>query len=225
MLKSYHLEITRLAMGERFSPNALEKITAANLYQDRLFGLIGHDEYHFDGSAFEKSYRYVEGQRAQVISSLMANDAVSAWSAFGRLTHTVQDFYSHSNYVELWLGSRSNGKVPTPAEIDPVDPDLINSPALHSGKVYLPLEALYYFSFFKPLLRPILPRDSHAWMNIDSPEQGPNFAYVFQAAVKRTKIEFEKTTHDLPKDLFTLFIDGKVEELYLRRAGRTGENR
>src|SRR5262245_7960590 len=102
-LKPFHIEMTRLAVGEHFSPNALEKIIAANLNQDRFLGQIGHDEYHFDGSAFEKSHKYVEDQRALTVSSLVKNDAPSAWSAFGRLTHAVQDFYSHSNYVDLWL--------------------------------------------------------------------------------------------------------------------------
>jgi hypothetical protein len=55
MLKPYHVEMTRLAVGEQFSANALEKIIAANLHQDRLLAQIGHDEYHFDGNAFEKS--------------------------------------------------------------------------------------------------------------------------------------------------------------------------
>jgi len=53
----------------------------------------------------------------------------------------------------------------------------------------------------------ILPRDSHGWMNLDSPERGPNFPYAFEAAVKRTKIEFERTTRDLPEDLCALFLD------------------
>ena len=199
--------MTRLAVGEKFSSNAIEKITDANLYQDRLLGQIGHDEYHFDGNAFEKSYAYVEEQRALTVSSLMANDAFSAWCAFGRLTHAVQDFYSHSNYVDLWLSCQSDGSVPTSSEIDPIDSDLINTPALRSGRVYLPLEAFYHFHILRPLLLRILPRDSHAWMNLDSPKQGSNFAYAFQAAVKRTKIEFEKTTKDLPEDLLVLFVD------------------
>jgi hypothetical protein len=207
MLKPYHIEMTRLAVGEQFSSNALEKITEANLYQDRLLGQIGHDEYHFDGNAFEKSYAYVEEQRALTVSSLVANDTFSAWSAFGRLTHAVQDFYSHSNYVDLWLASRSNGKVPVPSEIDPVDPDLLSAPALRSGTIYLPLEAFYHFHWLRPVLLRILPRDSHAWMNLDSQKQGPNFEYAFHAAVKRTKIEFEKTTKDWPGDLFALFVD------------------
>jgi len=207
MLKPFHIEMTRLAVGEQFSSKALEQITDANLYQDRLLEQIGHDEYHFDGSAFEKSYQYVEEQRALTISSLVANDQPSAWSAFGRLTHAVQDFYSHSNYVDLWLASQSNGSTPAPSEIDSINPDLLNSPSLNSGRIYLPIEAFYHFHWLRPLLLRILPRDSHAWMNLDSPKQGPNFEYAFQAAVKRTKIEFEKTTKGLPEDLFVYFVD------------------
>lgn len=207
MLKPYHIETTRLALGDQFSSRALEKITAANLHQDRLLGQIGHEEYHFDGSAFEKSNRYVEEQRGLAISSLAANHALAAWSAFGRLTHAVQDFYSHSNYVDLWLASHSNGTRPTPSEIDPVDPDVINTPVLRSGTIYLPLEAFYYFRSLRPFVLRILPPNSHARMNLDSPEQGPNFEYAFQAAVKRTRIEFEKTTSDLPRDVVSVFVD------------------
>jgi hypothetical protein len=207
MLKPYHIEMTRLALGEHFSSDALEKITDANLYQDRLLGQVGHDEYHFDGSAFEKSYAYVEEQRALTISSLLANDALSAWSAFGRLTHAVQDFYSHSNYIDLWLASRSNGTIPAPSEIDPAAEDLLNHLTLHSGHVYLPLEAFYHFHWLRPLLLRILPRDSHAWMNLDSPKQGSNFAYAFQAAVKRTRLEFAKTTQGLSEETRRLFLD------------------
>jgi len=207
MLRPVHTEMTLLALSEQFSSNALEHIIKANLYQDRILGQIGHDEYHFDGNAFEKSYAYVEQQRALTISSLQQNDALSAWSAFGRLTHAIQDFYAHSNYVDLWLASRSNGTIPTPSEIDPVIPDLINSPDLRSGTIYLPLEAFYYFHSLRPLLVRILPRDSHARMNLDSSKQGPNFEYAFQAAVKRTRIEFEKTTSDLPRDVVSVFVD------------------
>jgi hypothetical protein len=207
MLKPYHIEMTRLAIGEHFSTNAFEKIIAANIDQDRLLGQIGHDEYHFDGSAFEKSYQYVEEQRTLTVSSLRTGDTASAWSAFGRLAHAVQDFYSHSNYVDLWLSRQPQKTASVPSKIDPVDPDLLNNPSLSSGRVYLPLEAFYHFHVLRPLLLRLLPRDSHAHMNLDSPAQGPNFDYAFQAAVKRTKIEFEKTTKGLPEDLYKLFVD------------------
>jgi hypothetical protein len=136
----------------------------------------------------------------------MANDAPSAWAAFGRLTHTAQDFYAHSNYIDLWLARQTDGAIPTPSEVDALDPHLINTPALRSGKVYF-LELLTLILPLKPLVMPFLPHDAHAWMNLDSPAQGPNFKYAFQAAVKRTKIEFERTTKDLPEELLVLFVD------------------
>ncbi len=206
MLQPIHREMIEAALADQFSAPALERISAANLDQDRLRGQFGHPEYHFDDNAFERSYAYIEEQRARTISALMANDAPSAWSAFGRLLHTAQDFYSHSNYVELWLARQPEGARPTPLEIDPVDPDLLRARALHSGKIYL-LDYLTFIPLLKPLLLPLLPRDSHAWMNLDSPACGPRFQYAFQAAVKRTRIEFEKTKKDLPQNLLLLFVD------------------
>lgn len=205
MLPKYHAEITRAALQHLFSHAAMKKIIAANLYQDRVAGQIGHDEYHFDNNAFEKAYAYIEEQRALVAESLRSNDVPSAWAAFGRLTHAAQDFYAHSNYVDLWL-ARHNGTPPAPPEIDPVDQALIDSPALRSGKIY-PLEL---FSFIPGLRSPVLsllPRDAHGWMNLDSPEQGYKFDIAFHAAIKRTMIEFEKTTEGLPDEWVAAFID------------------
>ena len=207
MLQNFHTDITQQALGERFSAAALEKIIAANVYQDRLRGQIGHEEYHFDNNAFEKSYAYVEKQRTLVVSSLEADDVPSAWSSFGRLIHTAQDFYAHSNYIDLWLSCQPDGAIPTPSEVDPVDPDLIDTRALRSGKVYLLLEVFSFIKILKPLVMPLLPRDSHAWMNLDSPEQGPNFTFAFHAAVKRTRLEFEKTTLGISQEMRILFLD------------------
>jgi hypothetical protein len=207
MLKPVHAEITRNALAGNFSDRALEAIIAANLNQDRLLALIGHDEYHFDGNAFAESYAYLEEQRSLTISSLKTNDLPSAWSAFGRLLHTAQDYYAHSNYIDLWLSCQPDGALPTPAEVDPVDEDLIHTRALRSGRIYLPLEALYLIRAFRPIALRLLPRDSHAWMNLDSPEQGPHFKYAFQAAVKRTKFELDKTVPHIPQDLLKLFVD------------------
>ena len=204
MLRRFHIEIMHLALDDLFSPRALEKIIEANLNQDRLLGLIGHDEYHFDNNAFEKSHAYIGKQRALTVSSLMSNHVLSAWAAFGRLTHTAQDFYAHSNYISLWLSRQADGIALE--EVEPMDSDLIDSPKLRSGKVYV-LEALTFIPPLKPLVMSLLPRDAHGWMNLDAPERGPNFKYAFRAAVKRTKIEFEKTTKDLPDDICELFVD------------------
>jgi hypothetical protein len=53
----------------------------------------------------------------------------------------------------------------------------------------------------------ILPRDSHAHMNLDSAGQGPLFEYAYQAALKRTVSEFEDLRSSLPPELLALFTD------------------
>lgn len=207
MLTQYHIEIMLHALGERFSPRAMSAITYANVNQDRLSGQFGHDEFHFDNNAFEKAYAYIEEQRALTVSALQKNDALSAWSAFGRMTHTLQDFYAHSNYITLWL-NRFAGQTPPPSsEVDPVDLTLIQSPDLHSGKVYYPFELLYFIRKTRAFSLRYLPKDSHAWMNLDTPEQGFKFDYAMQAAIKRTVIEFEKTTSGFSDEMCKLFLD------------------
>ena len=105
MLIQYHKTITRKALSERFSLRALEAILVANIKQDDLLtGQIGHDEYHYDNNAIAASNRYIEKQRILALSALQNEDPPAAWAAFGRLIHTAQDFYAHTNYVDLWLG-------------------------------------------------------------------------------------------------------------------------
>ena len=185
MLIPIHEEMTREALGEHFSPRALEIIIAANRKQDAIRGQIGHDEFHFDNNAIERGLRYINEQRGFVLASLLSPGVLSAWIAFGRLTHTAQDFYSHTNYISLWLDQHP-GTPPTPPEIDPVQKSLIRSPGLRSGKIYLPMDALYFVPFLRKFALKLLPEDSHGKMNLDSPAQGPRFEYARAAAVKRT---------------------------------------
>ena len=210
MLIQYHKSITRKALNERFSQRALEAILAANLKQDDLLsGQIGHDEYHYDNNAIAESDRYLEEQRALTLSALQNDDLPAAWAAFGRLVHPAQDFYAHSNYVDLWLSQFSgNGQTPPPpSEIAPLMDELVHSPRLHSGKLYYPWEALAFIPWIKQLVIPLLPKDSHAHMQLDSPACGERFAYAFEAASKRTRYEFDTTVAGLSPGLEALFID------------------
>jgi hypothetical protein len=190
MLTHVHAQIMREALGGLFGPAALDALIAANIGLDDLRGQFGHDEYHFDNNAFEQGYAFLAEQRRLTLEALHRGDIPSALAAFGRLTHTAQDFYAHSNYVDLWLAHQSQA---VPADgIDPADPRLLADPGLHSGKLYYPQEALYFFRPLRGFALSILPRDSHAHMNLDSAERGPRFEYAYQAAVKRTVIEFEQ---------------------------------
>ena len=201
MLIKYHESITRKALSEHFSLRALQAILVANLKQDSLLtGQIGHNEYHYDNNAIAEANRYIEGQRGRALSALQNEDLPAAWAAFGRLIHTAQDFYAHSNYVDLWLSLFDGQTPPPPSDIAPLMDELIYSPNLHSGKLYYPLGVLSFVPFVKRLVIPFLPADSHAHMQLDSPARGERFAYAFEAAVKRTQYEFETIIVNLSID-------------------------
>lgn len=206
MLVPIHEEMTRESLSEYFSPRALEIIIAANKKQDAPRNQVGHDEIHFDNNAIDKGLRYINEQRGYVIASLLSPGVLSAWIAFGRLTHTVQDFYAHTNYISLWLDQHP-GTPPTPPEVDPVQKSLIQNPGLRSGKIYLPMDALYFVPFLRDLSLKFLPADSHGKMNLDSPKQGTRFEYARAAAVKRTKYEFELLKKILTTEMLAKFTD------------------
>ena len=209
MLTEYHIEIMFESLGDHLSARALGMMTTANIRQDYfLTGFFGHDEFHCDNNAFSKTYAYIEEQRGLARSSLKKQDAPSAWAAFGRMVHAAQDFYAHSNYITLWLDRFNGHPPPPPPEVDPADQVLIDSPDLRSGRVYNPVELLYYLRSTRALTLRILPKDSHAWMNLDSPRQGHKFEYAMQAAIKRTRIEYEKTMTGLPRELINFFVNG-----------------
>ncbi len=207
MLGRYHIAITRQAIGEDFSPRALQVILRANLGQDHLHNQFGRDHFHFDNNAFESSYTYIEEQRAKIFASLTRADTRSAWQAFGRMIHTLQDFYAHSDYIPRWLSRFDGGTLPAPGEVDPVSVDILQHPGLHTGRIYQPLDALAFLPFLRKIVLPRLPADSHAHMNHDSPQNSAQFDYVFHASVKRTRIEFDATKSQLSSEHLALFTD------------------
>ncbi len=206
MLIPIHEEMTLEALGEKFSGRAMEVILAANKKQDALKNQFGHDELHFDNNAIDEGNAYIKEQRGYLLASLMSPGVLTAWVAFGRLLHTAQDFYSHTNYISLWL-DQFDGTPPAPSEIDPLQKSLMQSPSLHSGKIYLPLDFLYFVPFLRKFSLSLLPGDSHARMNLDSPAQGERFAYARAAAVKRTVYEFELLEKILTPEMFAKFTD------------------
>lgn len=207
MLVRYHKEIISRALGDLFSPRALGAIIDANLAQDNLRGQIGHDEFHFDNN-LQGGLGYLENQRQLTRQALQNGEAGRAWAAFGRLTHTAQDFYAHTNYIDLWLSRFPDGQSPpSPVEVLPLEDEVLADPNLRTGKLYYPLEALSFIPALKRLVIPFLPRDSHAWMNLDAPSRGVKFLYAFEAAVKRTRFEFELTITGIPSTLVASFTD------------------
>jgi hypothetical protein len=209
MQQTFHIQITTQALQEFFSPRALQEVIRANIGQDALRGQVGHPEFHFDDNAFSQGNAYLSRQRELLREALENHRPMAAWQAFGRLTHAAQDFYAHSNYVRLWLEAHPGA---TPGEILPLDERILNHPSLHSGRVFL-IELFAYLPLLKQLLRPLLkrllPQDTHLHMNLDAPEKGPLFPYATIAAVRRTRQEYEDLLIQLPPEKLIQFQDGE----------------
>ena len=196
MKKQYHREITSQALGLFFHPGALNEIITANLEQDALRYQVAHDHFHYDSNSFTSGDAYCEEQRRLTLTAVQGGMASEARQAFGRLTHTVQDLYAHSNYVALWR--EENPGIP-PEGVDPESALVLQHTHLHSGKLYYPLEALSFIPALNSLVLHLLPRDSHAWMNLDDPGR-PGFDFAFAAARKRTRSEYERLADHFSKE-------------------------
>ena len=194
METKYHLEITKLALQPHFSETALQIITQANIRQDRLAYMVGHDYIHFDGSAFAEGFDYLQNQQSQIFESISKRDFQSSQKAFGRMTHSWQDFYSHSNYVQLWVNKSGEYN---PHKIIPADDDIINHPSLQSGKNYGLVEFLAMLPILSPFLLSKMPADSHAKMNLDSTKSGEYFLFAYHAALKQTTKIFHEISQKI----------------------------
>ena len=198
MLKPYHIEICQRALGSAFSARALNVIIAANVGQDQIRYQFRHPHFHFDSNAFEAGYAYVREQRQIVLDTLKSGmEPTHAWQAFGRLSHSVQDFYAHSNYIQLWVqhavDAHPKGDLPDLAQVGALDPEILHHSELHSGNIYF-WDWLAFVPGFYSLAVRLTPEDSHTHMNLDHPNRGPLFPYAIEAAIQRTVFEYEQIT-------------------------------
>lgn len=200
----YHIQLLTESVGASFSPLALEQIIAGNLGQDALRYLLGtHPHYHFDNNKITKALAYIEDEHT-LIRSLAAPQAnpradkvvdigAAQRAAFGRLTHTIHDFYAHSNYVDLWLAKHGGLAHSHANEIDGLDASLHNSPNLYTCSFWLLFDTFYLLPGVGSRLRKLYLRpNSHEAMNLDNPRQGPKFAYAMVAAKQRTIYEYDR---------------------------------
>lgn len=195
MQSRYHIELITDALGSYFDPQALQQIIDANLGQDAFGYLLGkYPHYHCDNGQIAESLAYVKQEHQQIVTLAAAPGTSSQQrAAFGRLTHTVHDFYAHSNYVDLWLEANDGLANTTAAQIDGLAPALLDHPQLYSGSFKVWIDSLYYIPGFRPILRKLYLRSgSHEAMNLDDPDQGPKFYYAMVAAKQRTLHEYQR---------------------------------
>ena len=68
---------------------------------------------HFDAEQFESGQNRLVVLRRSVVSSIQAGDYDTARKDMGRMFHTLQDFYSHSNWI------KNNNQAPNPVLSQP----------------------------------------------------------------------------------------------------------
>lgn len=196
MKTKYHIEITRNALQKHFSERALETVIQANIKQDRIAFQFGHDYIHFDGSAFESGFQFIAEQEKHAIEHLEHSEFDQARMALGRILHSWQDFFSHSNYVSLWLQQHQNHPS---EEITIDDPKIFHHPDLESGKNYGVIEFFAMLPLLSTWIKPLMPADSHAKMNLDDPSASPDFEYAYWAAYKASVAAFDKLVQQVVK--------------------------
>ena len=96
-----------------WGPEALQLLQAASIYSDREHNTTAHNkeyfpELHFDryqketnNEAFENGLKAYSANLKKAIEMAKKNDLIGAFTHLGGALHTVQDFASHSNYIEL----------------------------------------------------------------------------------------------------------------------------
>ncbi len=99
-----HARLTYAANGGLLTQDQLGFVVLANLAQDRLRG----GPHHFDPGTFTETAAYIHLEWS-LIDSLDDRFSQPALDAFGRLLHPVQDFYMHSNWVEV---HRHSSRIP-----------------------------------------------------------------------------------------------------------------
>lgn len=210
MNEPYHRSITKKACADRMSPAALKSVVAGNLWQDFITGQVGHPEYHFTDIPMEACLAYVEREHQQALSALKRGYPRLARHAFGRLSHAAQDFYAHSNYIQLWLEAHPEGGQP-----DPLETQVLQHPRLHLARTY-PIEFLCWLPGWDLLMKRFLAPDSHTWMNLDTPRslgcrQPRSFELAVRAAELRTGTELDHLLALIGMELgqpgLSLFLD------------------
>lgn len=115
--------LTPLGLGRKSLSTMTKGMNSQDIPFSRKF--VASPQNHCDDNKIKEGYQYWSSRVQQAV--IDAQDALSdrkhsdkALFEFGEAIHTVQDFYSHSNYVE-WL--LKNNK-----QMEPVDWDNIPSP-------------------------------------------------------------------------------------------------
>lgn len=96
-----HMKVPRSSGGDiAFEPEALTEIANANWHADSKYMAVPHR--HFDAELFGPAQKFLVDARKAIVMSLKdpKKSGYDARVLLGEALHTVQDFYSHSTWIE-----------------------------------------------------------------------------------------------------------------------------
>ena len=195
MYARYHVDLTCSVLEPFFPAQRLQEVVHANLAQDSVVNLFGSKPYlHFCDNLVSESLAYIDSEHARIQALVQADGAFAEQrAALGRLLHTVQDFYAHSNYVDLWLQYHGGRHQIKPEQVDALDEEVLAHPDLLTGSWVFWRDIVYYIPGVANLVRRFyIPPNSHESMHLDSPDRGPLFAYALACARQRTAHEYHR---------------------------------
>lgn len=122
-----HAQIIKEGLGNQFSATNLDIIINASESQDAA-GSEGAKEprRHFDAKTLQSSLAYIDREKKKILNYAQdadsnPNNRARVLHHLGLMLHTVQDFYSRSNYVELRSKQLKGGKLSNPYDMELVD--------------------------------------------------------------------------------------------------------
>ena len=83
---------------------AIKHINFYNELVDQKYGEFAIAKAHFDSEQFKSGQNRLISFRRSISRKILRKEYWSAREDMGRMLHTLQDFYSHTNWIENWMG-------------------------------------------------------------------------------------------------------------------------
>lgn len=94
-------EIAKFNANPTYFRQAHQQIVLSNIATDWIYDKVPYT--HIDDEEFENGSKFITMNLRAVQSCLARHEWVYARMALGNMFHTMQDFYSHSNWIELGI--------------------------------------------------------------------------------------------------------------------------
>jgi hypothetical protein len=240
MLTHVHADITEKALRKYFNKGQITAIIHGNIDSDSIahyFDKVGEPyrkAQHFANVTVAEGVEFVKRAESIVVDEFVSaskstgdektNNMLKGLYAMGRLFHAVQDFYSHTNWINLtgakkvvWNGSAENPNVKNPENLKTCVFNIFTEVSdrltgltkkLKKPKTYKE----FYLTGDKEVSHAVLSKDyegSIADMVFKKVEGESGFNLASKDAIKHTKIEWltlkravESSIGDNPENFF-----------------------